>query len=82
MNFGEEGVTKLLLCGRSNHEGDSINIRFSSESDNQKQIVEFPYSKEYVELEFALQKVTGLQRVSFEFLPGTDFDFKWFQFVR
>ena len=82
MDFGDTGLTKLVLCGRSNNRSNTINIRFGNEQGSTKQIVEFPYSKEYAEREFVLEAVTGIQRVSFEFLPGSNFDFKWFQFIK
>lgn len=82
MDFGEEGFEKLIICGRSNNERNSINIRFSNEDGSSKQLAEFPYSQEYMELEFTLEPVKGKQKVSFEFLPGSNFDFKWFRFVK
>lgn len=82
IDFKEEGFTKLIICGKSNHKGNSINIRFGNEEGSTKQIAEFPCSENYQELEFKLQSVTGKQKVSFEFLPGSDFNFKWFQFKK
>jgi beta-galactosidase len=82
MDFGAEGFTKLVICGRSNNDRNSINIRFSSDLGSVNRIAEFPHSKDYVEMEFRLDTVRGKQRVSFVFLPGSNFDFKWFQFVK
>jgi beta-galactosidase len=82
MDFGEEGFTGLTLCGRSSNEKNSINIRFTNDSGSISRIVEFPYSEDYCELEFKPEPVNGRQKVSFVFLPGSNFDFRWFQFRR
>jgi len=81
MNFGEEGVTGLTICGRS-HTDNTISIRFENEESSVSRSVEFPYTKDYTEMEFELTKVNGMQKVSFVFLPGCNFDFKWFRFKR
>lgn len=80
MDFGTKGFTKLVVCGRSNVDRNTIHILFNGEAGDINQTAEFPYSKDYVELEFALDSVEGKQKVSFIFLPGSNFDFKWFQF--
>lgn len=49
---------------------------------NINQIAEFAYSEDYVECEFELSSVTGKNKVSFIFLPGSSFDFKWFRFEK
>ena len=43
-------------------------------------MVEFHKSDGYEEQAFDLEKVTGVQKVTFVFLPGSNFDFGWFQF--
>lgn len=45
-------------------------------------MVEFLYSVGYEERVFDLEKITGIQKVTFVFLPGSNFDFEWFQFKR
>jgi beta-galactosidase len=82
MDFGSEGFTKIVICGRSHIERNTVQIRFSNDLGDVNQTVEFPYSEDYVEKEFSLNSVTGMQKVGFMFLPGSNFDFKWFQFVK
>ena len=82
MDFGTEGFQKLILCGRSHTRNNTIHVRFLGENGGTNQIAEFEYSEDYVEREFELTSVTGLQLVSFIFLPGSNFDFQWFQFVK
>lgn len=80
MNFGEKGTTKLMIYGRS-HTDNTIHIHFDNEEGSISQSVEFPYTEDYVMKEFSIEKVIKNQKVSFVFLPGCNFDFKWFQFV-
>lgn len=81
MEFGEQGVDRITICGRTPLENNTIHIRFFGE-DGQgvNQLVEFPHAKEYEEHTFELSPVTGTKKVVFVFLPGCDFDFKWFRF--
>lgn len=81
MEFGEDGISKITVCGRTPLENNTIHIRFFGE-DGQgvNQLVEFPHSEEYAEHSFALEPTFGTKKVVFVFLPGCDFDFKWFRF--
>jgi beta-galactosidase len=80
MDFGNEGATKLMICGKSPISKNTIQIRFSSEEGDSYQIVEFEFSNDYVEKEFTIERVKGMQKVTFVFLPGSKFDFKGFCF--
>lgn len=79
MDFGEQGVNRITICGRTPLANNTIHVRFVGE-ESVNQIVEFPHEEEYAVHSFALQPVKGLQKVVFVFLPGCDFDFKWFRF--
>lgn len=81
MEFGEQGISKITICGRTPLENNTIHIRFFGE-DGQvvNQLVEFPHAEEYVEHTFTLDPTFGKKKVVFVFLPGCDFDFKWFRF--
>ncbi|MGB4659416.1 MAG: glycoside hydrolase family 2 TIM barrel-domain containing protein [Mobilitalea sp.] len=81
MDFGTKGFEKLIICGKSNSDTNTVHVRFSSEEGNVNQIAEFAYSKDYEEHEFKLDSVKGNQKVSFLFLPGSNFDMKWFRFI-
>jgi beta-galactosidase len=82
MDFGEVGFRKLIICGRSHVEKNTIHVRFQSDEGSVNQIAEFEYSEAYVEKEFELTSVQDKQQVNFIFLPGSDFDFRWFRFVK
>ena len=81
MDFGECGVSKINIYGRSEIDKNSINILFEDKDGNKnKQLIEFKHSDDYEEREFELEKVNGIQKVTFVFLPGCKFDFGWFRF--
>jgi beta-galactosidase len=82
MDFGVEGATKLVICGRSPIDKNTINIQFSNEDGQSKEIVEFIKTKDgYEEKSFELEKkIRGKQKITFIFLPGCNFDFEWFRF--
>ncbi len=79
MDFGTEGTDSIVICGRTPLQQNTIQLRFT---DGATQVLPFPHSEEYVEKRFPLEKVTGEQKVTFVFLPGGNFDFKWFRFEK
>lgn len=82
MDFGTDGFKKLVLCGRSAIDKNTVHIRFNGAEGEIMQLAECNYSEQYEEYEIPLENVTGPQSVSFIFLPGSNFDFKWFRFVK
>lgn len=80
MDFGDTGSTKLVICGHSPIDNNTLHLMFSGKQGETKQIVEFTHSDGYSVREFELERITGTQKVTFVFLPGSQFDLKWFQF--
>jgi beta-galactosidase len=81
MDFGDTTTTKLTICGKSNTENNTINIKFfAADGNSQTQVIEFAHTDDYEEKTFEITPVTGSQKISFVFLPGSNFDFKWFRF--
>ncbi len=80
MDFGKQGFTRLYINGRSELPNNTIHVRFATPDGEIKQIAEFEGSADYVTREFTLDSVTGCCKVTFVFLPGCQFDFKWFKF--
>lgn len=80
MDFGEAGTTKVTVCGKSNLPMNTIHVRFNTENGDVNEVAEFAGSAEYTERIFTFPKVTGKATVNFVFLPGCEFDFKWFRF--
>jgi beta-galactosidase len=81
MNFGEKGTGKITICGRTPLETNTIQIRFAGAQES-VQVVSFPHTENYTELTFDIERVTGDNQVTFIFLPGCNFDFKWFRFEK
>ncbi|WP_336781347.1 glycoside hydrolase family 2 TIM barrel-domain containing protein [Paenibacillus illinoisensis] len=82
MDFTEEGTSKLVIYGRSPIDKNTIHIRFAGEDGQSNQLVEFTHSEGYEERVFELEQVSGVQKVTFIFLPGSQFDFGWFRFEK
>lgn len=82
MDFTDDGAEKLVIYGRSPIDKNTIHIQFSGEDGESKQLIEFTYSDKYEERVFHVKKATGIQKVTFIFLPGSNFDFGWFRFEK
>lgn len=82
MDFTAEGISKLVIYGRSTIDKNTIHIRFAGEDGQSNQLVEFTQSDGYEERVFELEQVKGVQKVTFIFLPGSQFDFGWFRFEK
>jgi len=79
MDFSKAEATKLYICGRTPLNLNSIQVKFDDSND--VQMVGFSKAVDFEVQEFTLQNVNGRQKVSFIFLPGCNFDFKWFRFA-
>ncbi len=86
MDFGKDQIkdhTGLTICGRSNSENNTINLKFFTPDGSSKTyVIDFAHTDVYEEKSFQLPVISGLQKVSFVFLPGCNFDFKWFRFEK
>jgi beta-galactosidase len=82
MDFTSEGASKIVIHGRSHIDKNTIHIQFANAEGKSNQLVEFTHSDNYEERVFELEKITGVQKVTFVFLPGCNFDFGWFRFEK
>lgn len=80
LDFGEKGAQHVKICGNSPIDRNTLHLIFSSKDGDIRQIAEFTQTCGYEEKLFSLKKIAGKQKLSFVFLPGSNFDFKWFQF--
>ncbi len=80
MDYAAGGASRIVIFGRSPIDKNTIQIRFEGADGESSQLVEFIHSDGYVERAFELERVTGVQKVTFIFLPGSNFDFGWFRF--
>ena len=79
MDFSKAGATKLYICGRTGLDVNSIQIKL--DDDENVQMVGFSKAADFEVQEFDLQNVNAKRKVNFIFLPGCNFDFKWFRFA-
>jgi beta-galactosidase len=79
MDF-DRGFSSLTVCGRTHNALDSIHVIFAGESGSERHLIEFEKTSDLTEKTFPLKTITGLFKVTFWFLPGSNFDFEWFRF--
>ncbi|MGN0295582.1 MAG: glycoside hydrolase family 2 TIM barrel-domain containing protein [Lachnospiraceae bacterium] len=80
MEFGPEGATGIQIAGSTPLENNTIILKISGDDGERKEILEFS-GKEEVH-RYNIAPVTGTNNISFVFLPGSNFDFKWLRFCR
>jgi len=81
MDFGDNRITKLVICGKTPHEVNDIRLLAEWEDGRKEQeALEFTHAKEAAEMTFEISPKSGKVKISFVFLPGSAFDFEWFQF--
>lgn len=79
MNFGSQKITSITICGFA-HVDNTIHILFSDENCTVNRVVEFSRNDSFEEKTFAIEELSGNKKVTLLFLPGSDFDLKYFQF--
>lgn len=74
---------QLTICGKSNTENNSINLKFfNDDGTTVTQVIEFAHTNDYEEKTFEIDSLCGNGKLAFVFLPGCNFDFKWFRINR
>ena len=82
MDF-EEGTGRVVICARTKLPNNTVHIRFRKGAESINKIIEFGYADDYIEREYELTGISGAyDEVLFVFLPGSNFDFKWFRFEK
>ena len=77
----DKKITKLTVMARANDHKNSLNLKIlDSDGTSKTTVLEFEESSDYVEKTFELEHIQGQKEISFIFLPGSNFDFKWFKF--
>lgn len=78
----DKTVRSLEICGRSITEKNSIRIQTTFGDIITNQIVEFIGREDFSIQKFELEYIEKADSVEFIFLPGSQFDFKWFRFIK
>lgn len=80
MDF-KDGVSRITIKGTSYTEVNTLNIIFVGEDGSQtRQMIEFTHTDDAEEKTFDINPIKGKNKVTFVFLPGSNFDFEWFRF--
>ncbi len=81
MDFGEQGAKAVVICGVTANTENTVQLRYTPEGGVQNSLLmQFKHSEGDSEQRFDIPELKGVQDISFVFLPGTKFDFKWFRF--
>lgn len=79
--FETKKPKKVLIFGKTANEKNVIQMHFEQDDYKHVQLLEIPHTKEYTEFIFDLDNFKAAQKVTFVFLPGSNFNFSWFQFI-
>ena len=83
LDFGDEGASKITLCGKTPNTVNSVQLRYTGNDGVQHtRILEFKQSDELTEQMFDIEPIKGKNDVSFVFMPGSKFDFCKFRFEK
>ncbi len=81
LDFGEAGASAITICGYTSNPTNAVQLRYTpAGGDQTSMLLEFKNSDGISEQRFDIPKLTGVNDISFVFLPGSKFDFEWFRF--
>ncbi len=80
MDFGDKGCDTIVICGKSEHDCNTIHLIFDDGKEEKRFVLEFAGTAELSTQRFSFEIRKGMYTVRFVFLPGSRFDFEWFQF--
>ncbi|WP_066195928.1 glycoside hydrolase family 2 TIM barrel-domain containing protein [Gracilibacillus timonensis] len=79
-NFTQQGTSKLEINGHSPIDKNTIHVQFFDGEETSTQLIEFIQTDDYQTKTFDIDKISGVQQVTFLFLPGSNFNFGFFRF--
>ncbi|MDR6553900.1 beta-galactosidase [Paenibacillus qinlingensis] len=83
MDFGELGASQIEICWRSHIAQNSIQLVFTDDQREIRQMIEVASRENYTSAVFNLDEtITGTNKVSLIFLPGCNIDIGWLQFFK
>lgn len=80
LDFGEGGFEALIISGETGNPMNQIQLRYTPAGSAQKTVLLEFQQDGGREQRFDIPKLSGLNDVSFVFMPGSRFDFDWFRF--
>ena len=86
IDFGEldfaDGASKVEIVGSTPNEINAVQLRYNADGTQKTTLVNFKQSAEYTAQTFDINKISGKTQLSFVFMPGTDFNFDSFRFIK
>lgn len=80
LDFGEGGSEALIISGETGNPMNQIQLRYTLAGGAQKTVLLEFQQDGGREQRFDIPKLSGVNDVSFVFMPGSRFDFDWFRF--
>lgn len=80
LDFGEGGSEALIISGETGNPMNQIQLRYTPAGGAQKTVLLEFQQDAGREQRFDIPKLSGVNDVSFVFMPGSRFDFDWFRF--
>ena len=80
LDFGEGGSEALIISGETGNPMNQIQLRYTPAGGAQKTVLLEFQQDGGREQRFDIQRLSGVNDVSFVFMPGSRFDFDWFRF--
>ena len=80
LDFGEGGSEALIISGETGNPMNQIQLRYTAAGGAQKTVLLEFQQDGGKEQRFDIPKLSGVNDVSFVFMPGSRFDFDWFRF--
>ena len=80
LDFGEGGSEALIISGETGNPMNQIQLRYTPAGGAQKTVLLEFQQDGGKEQRFDIPKLSGVNDVSFVFMPGSRFDFDWFRF--
>lgn len=80
LDFGEGGSEALIISGETGNPMNQIQLRYTAAGGAQKTVLLEFQQDGGREQRFDIPKLSGVNDVSFVFMPGSRFDFDWFRF--
>lgn len=80
LDFGEGGSEALIISGETGNPMNQIQLRYTPAGGAQKTVLLEFQQDGGREQRFDIPNLSGVNDVSFVFMPGSRFDFDWFRF--
>lgn len=83
IDFGADGAKSVVIKGSTPKDENPIQLRYTPEGGEQSTMfLNFAHSEKVTQRSFEIPNLTGVNDISFVFLPGTRFDFISFRFEK